>query len=200
MVDKKILLTVIPLFVIALLGAFAFSNYVKSTEQNVAKFIYKSDVCISTTGDFEGRKTSPFQGEFEIVECGNNPNLVTNAGLNAIRDTIGQGTNFSAFESIGLCNATAGCGSPAAGDTTLENEFTSCGLSRAAGTYGTLGTGNWSIFNTFTATCDNRITNKTGIFNHTSSGTLFAENTFTLVTLQTNDQLTVNWTIQVVNG
>lgn len=191
MVSKeKIILSLVPLFVFALLGVFAFSMMPSSSTSSGDGIMYNSNVCTSVLRASDGTQ--------ESLGCSHN--LVTDAGLNAVRDILGQGTQFGAFDYIGLCNATAACAAPAAGDTTLENEFGSAGLSRAQGTYGTLGTGNWSIYKTFTATADSLETNKTGIFNQSSGGTLLAENTFTLVTLQTNDQLTVNWTIYVTSG
>ena len=84
----------------------------------------------------------------------------------------------------------------------LINLFSSreSGLDRTQGTYGDNGVGNWSIWTTFTATADDLLTNKTGIFNASAVGTLFAENTFTLATLQSSDQITINWTIFVTEA
>jgi len=174
----------IPIFVVLLvIGVFAiasFSNYPRG--ENLGDSItYHSNVCIYKNG--------------ELIECSHN--LLTDAGKNLIKTILGDTGSGGPVQYIALCNATAGCSAPAAGDTTLDNEYTSCGLSRTQGTYGSLGTGNWSIAHTFTATCDNLETNMTGLFNQVSGGTLFAENTFTSVTLQTDDQLLVNWTIWV---
>lgn len=162
-------------------------------------------VCISTTGNFDGRSTIPHSGINELVNC--EDNLVVNQGLNATRDIIGQGTRFGAFDFIGLCNATAGCSTPAANDVNLENEYTTNGLTRAQGTYTTLqiSAGNWSIYNTFTSSgVANLQTNKTCLFNQSSStgDTMFACNTFSLVTLDgtAGDTLTVNWTNFVTSG
>ena len=58
-----------------------------------------------------------------------------------------------------------------------------------------MGTGNWSIYNEFTSTCDNVVTNVTRLRN--TNGDDFAGNTFTLVTLQTDDLLLINWTLSV---
>lgn len=146
---------------------------------------YKGTVCHSVT-----------RANGEYLDLGCNHNLLTNAGKDAIKNALNGGTGT--FNYIALCNATAGCAAPAVGDTTLANEYAAGGLSRAAGTYGSLaGNGNWSMAKTFTATADALTTNKTGLFNASSTGTMLAENTFTLVTLYTNDQLTINWTISV---
>lgn len=132
-----------------------------------------------------------------LQEC--NHNLLYNAGKNLTRDILSGGG--SAITNISLCNASASttsCGVPAAAATESFTAYNGCGLIDKAGSYQQINDndGNWSIVATFTSTCDSRITNVTRLKN--ASGTLFASNTFTSVTLQTNDQLTVNWTISVV--
>lgn len=188
MENKKILFGLVPLLVLSILGVFAFSFMSPSSTSSNNEVQYGSNVCTHVTR---------VDGTVEQLGCSHN--LVVDAGLNAIRDQLGGQADFGAFDYIALCNATAGCTGTDASDTTLDNEFTSAGLTRAQGTYGQLGTGNWSIYKTFTATVNALETNQTGIFNQSTGGTLLAENTFTLVTLQNNDQLTVNWTITVTN-
>ena len=73
-------------------------------------------------------------------------------------------------------------------------------MTRAAGTVGDpAGEGNVTIYHTFTAAagCTDILTNQTGLFNASTADTLLAVNTFSTVTLQPSDQLTVNWSIQV---
>lgn len=131
-----------------------------------------------------------------IEDLGTSHNLLTNAGKEAIQDALMTG-GTDAFDYIGLCNATAGCTIPAVGDTVIDNEYSACGLSNGVGSTADLGTGNWSVYKTFTATCDALTTNVTGLYNGSTSDTLLASNNFTLATLQSDDQLTVNWTIWV---
>ncbi|GAH04824.1 unnamed protein product, partial [marine sediment metagenome] len=169
-------------FAIASLTNNNFENGVIS--ENPIK--YNSNVCTQVIRA---------DGTVELLGC--SPNVLTNVGKNAIKAILGEGTIYGAFNYIGLCNLTAGACTADATDTTIDNEFVGCGLDRTAGTYGSLTTGNWSIYNTFTSTCDNRQTNMTGILNQSTTGTLFAVNTFTDVTLQTDDQLLVNWTVWV---
>ena len=206
---KKIIYGMIPLFLLVILGSFAFSfapsiDSSNSVENSMER---RGVVCVTTTGDFKGRETTPHVGFNEFVGC--NDNLVVDQGLNATRDILGQGTIFGAFDVIGLCNSTSTstCGAPVAGDSDIENEYTANGLSRAAGTYGeiALSAGNWTLFNTFTATGVPGIqTNKTCITNSTTVGNdmLLACNTFTEVTLDgtAGDQLTINWTNTVTSG
>lgn len=146
---------------------------------------YHSSVCKYVTRS---------DGTVDDIGCSHN--LLTNAGKEAIQASL-SGEPGPIFNYIALCDASTGCGAPAAGDTTLENEIAGSGLQRAKGSVGDLGVGNWSVAKTFTAATNNMLTNKTGLFNDPSAGTLLAENTFTLVTLQTGDQLTINWTISV---
>ncbi|MBI2449436.1 hypothetical protein HYV49_04015 [Candidatus Pacearchaeota archaeon] len=145
---------------------------------------YRAYVCIYKNG--------------ELQECSHN--LLYNAGKNITRDLLGGGSSGT-IRNITLCNASAGttsCAAPIADASESFVEYNGCGLTSATGTYNTINSndGNWSIVATFTSSCDNRITNVTRLKNAT--GGLFASNTFTSVTLQTNDQLTVNWTISVV--
>lgn len=171
----------------SILAMTAFFN-LSSRVIDDAPINYHSDVCkVITRAD----------GTVEPMECSHN--LLTNAGKNAIRSALTSSDGI-AFNYIALCNATASgsCTAADAGDTALDNEFAAGGLERAAGTLLSLpAAGNWSYSKTFTATADNMVTNSTGIFNGSSGQTLLAENTFTTSTLQTNDQITINWSIWV---
>jgi hypothetical protein len=122
-------------------------------------------------------------------------NLRTNAGGDAQASQMGNtATQAAACNYIALSNdATA----PAAGDTTLASEIAANGLSRAQGTYAhTNGTSSFTIQKVFTAT-GTQASQKTGLFNAASSGTLCFENTYTQVTVNSGDTLTVTWTINI---
>lgn len=187
---------------IILLGVILVVSFVPSSpnaqvdNSNVKNSIDREGYfCITTTGDFIGRETSPHEGINEIVGCTHN--LLTTAGQNGIEDMLRLGTG-SAYDYIALCNSTAACTPPAAGDTTLDNELAAGGFTRAQGTTGDNGNGNWSVWKTFTSTAAYTITtNMTGLFNASSGGTLMAENSFTEVSLENSDQLTINTTIDV---
>lgn len=129
----------------------------------------------------------------ELVGCKHN--VLFNSGKNLIKTILGDSGTGGPVKVIALCDASLGCAEPTAAGTETYNEFSSCGLAPAAGSYTSNGVGNWSITKTFTATCDNLKTNVTRLKN--SGGTYFAGASFTTVTLQTNDQLTVTWTIWV---
>jgi hypothetical protein len=72
---------------------------------------------------------------------------------------------------------------PAAGDTSVASEIVSNGLSRAQGTYAhTGGTASFTVQKVFSAT-GTQASQKTGLLNASSSGTLCFENTYTQVTV-----------------
>ena len=99
-----------------------------------------------------------------------------------------RGSNF-----IALTSDSTGAD---AGDTTLPSEITTGGLARAAATTNdhTNGTNSTTLAKTFTASATHTAVQMSGLFNAASSGTLSHENTFTSVTLQSSDTLSVTWT------
>lgn len=118
-----------------------------------------------------------------------NTNLITSAGLNLVRSVLGQGEGAH-INHLALGNTTA----PVAGSTTHPGLISSLGLTSADGTfYEESQNGNWTIGHTWTAT-GTILVNTTGLYNDTNSGTYFAGTTFTAVTLNNNDQLSVNYT------
>lgn len=172
------LLGILSVFLLTL-GIFAFSgtgiNPVTTSNEGIG---YQGSVCVYKNG--------------EEVDC--NHNLLYDTGANMVRDTLIAPSD--AVDYIELCNATAGCATPAADKSEAYTAYANCGLTTAQGTTTPLGqTGNWTVTHTFTASCDNLEVNATRLQN--STGDDLAGNTFSLVTLQNNDQLTINWTIQV---
>lgn len=138
-------------------------------------------------------------------------NVITNNGLNWVRDKLGQGISpVVPADYMALSNDSA---DPAATDTNLSvgqddfgngGEFTAGGLARAQGAYttGDVGDGNWTISYKWTATSDYSVW-KFGVFNGSAlfvSATdlgdiMFSEGNFTAnVSMQVNDELTVNVT------
>lgn len=84
---------------------------------------------------------------------------------------------------------------PSAADTSVAAEIVSNGLSRAQGVYAhTNGTASYTIQKVFNAT-GTQASQKTGLLNASSVGTLVFENTYTQVTVNNGDTLTVTWTI-----
>lgn len=175
-------LLLIPILVFGVLLGF---NAQESETDSSTSIKYDSMVC-SQIIRADGTTESPY--------CSHNQFL--NTGANITRDILGNGAVGAPFKNITLCNATAGCGVPTA-TSAAQNVFTTCGLSSAEGTYSvnTASAGNWTISKQFTASCADLVTNVTYLENVT--GTDFAGMNFPTVTLQSADQLTVNWTIWV---
>jgi len=175
-------LILVGVFLTFALGSEGYFSGLKDNSQGVD---YSADVCIYKNG--------------ELVEC--NHNTLYNEGKNLIRNLIGA-ANGGAALNITLCNAsTQGggntCGDPVAAQTEDFNATVDCGLLSTAGTFAAGATdGNWSVSNQFTASCDDVLTNVTRLGNNTDDFFL-AGNSFSLVTLQTSDTLTVNWTLSV---
>lgn len=153
---------------------------------NPQSISYRGNVCVTHTNA---------DGEVISSECDHN--ILFTDGAEAIEQYIGNGTGGSdAFDWIALCDATnATCAEPTAGGAEAYTAYADSGLVSVAGSYASIGNGNWSISNTFTATADDLLANVTRLLNDDDDK--LAGNSFTLVTLQTNDQLTINWTIGV---
>ena len=121
-------------------------------------------------------------------------NLLFNSGREIIEDYLGaSGGSGSAVTKVVLCNASAGCDAPLATSAEAFKAFVGCGLDNATGSYSSNGVGNWTVLKTFTSTCNNMLTNVTRL--QSANGTAFAGNSFTIVTLQNLDTITINWTI-----
>lgn len=185
--EKKQLL-LIPAFALLIVGVFVLAsiNNNSVSSNNVGDSIgYHSSVC---------KQVTRADGAVEPVECSSN--VLYDTGGELIEAAMGNEATADAADNITLCNATAGCGTPVVGSGEDYTEYTSCGLEPVTGTYTSLGTNaNWTISHEFTASCDDLLTNVTHL--HNGAGDEFAGNSFTLVTLQTDDKLTLNWTVWV---
>jgi len=182
--DKRLKFA-IPLVVLA--SIFLISGFNFSLEEpindNLMPINYHSSVC---------KQVLRSNGMLEEAECGSN--VLYNTGAEMIENLLGDGTT-GAVLNISLGNASADAGDPQADASEDFTVYAAGGLSSIEGTKSSNGNGNWTVTKTFTATADNLLTNVTRLTNLT--GTNFAGNNFTLVTLQTNDQLTINWTVWV---
>jgi hypothetical protein len=130
-------------------------------------------------------------GEVESLGCKHN--VLTDTGkLYAEQALTGTATNIS---NLALGNTTA----PVAGDTQLAGIIVGCGLLNASSDYqnNIAAGGNWSIYHTWTSTCDAITVNTTGLYKVGANMLMFAGTTFTSTTLQTNDQIKVNYTISI---
>ncbi len=198
--NKKVFF-ILPLFAFILASTFLLSSFsfvtVEESNLGSSKIGYGSNVCTSVLRA---------DGTYENLGC--SKNLAYDIGLDNARDCLGSTACPGPFNTIELCNSTSGdletsnCGAPQADNNEGFDAYIDdgCGLSSLNGTYDAQANsaGNWTVFAVFTSLCDDQRTNATRISNAT--GSLLAGNTFTSTTLQTDDQLTVNWTIFIQSG
>lgn len=122
-------------------------------------------------------------------------NLVTNAGFDLISKAVSDtATQPAACNWIAVTNTAI---TPGAGDTTLSGEISTNGLGRsgAQGTFAhTNGQQTYTVTRVFTAS-GTQASQATGLFNASSTGTLCYEATYTQVTVNSGDTLTVTWTV-----
>ena len=182
---------IFPLLAILVVASFVIGlNIQTNSQDNFSDSVtYHSNVC---------KQVVRADGTRETPECSSNILYDTGKDLirNYLSDTGGTGDEV---DQIVLCNATStvgGCGTPLAGATEMFTPYTGCGLEKATGTYSSFDTSNWTISHEFTASCDNLLTNVTKLQNTTGVGN-FSSNAFTLVTLQTDDKLLINWSLSV---
>ena len=130
-------------------------------------------------------------GKWNDAACANDPatlfyehedhNLRTTAGGDWQASVMGNTSAPPATcNYIALSNDST---APAVGDTSVASEIVSNGLSRAQGTYAhTGGTASFTVQKVFNAT-GTQASQKTGLLNASSTGTLCFENTYTQVTV-----------------
>lgn len=182
-------------------------NFLKKIDNYLGRFIlwvFRIDINFHEGLKLDGRTTVQVRrwnketesyGEWFDV-CRDKHNLITDAGQDFFAaqclTNTSAGTRGAGFIAL-TENGTA----PAVTDTTLTSEITTNGLARADATTKThsAGTDTTVIEHTFTASASFSTVQKSGLFNASSSGTMFAENTFTSTALATNDQIKVTWTI-----
>jgi len=176
---EHLAIPVVALLILGLSLSLTSNTPVSSTEG----LKYNGMVCVGAT----------LNGSYHDLGCTHN--LITTAGKTLMQNVIGgQQVNMNATR-IAVANSTA---AQTAADTTLQGEWTTCGLAKTPGTYATTGTaGAWNVTYQWTSTCDNVIVNATGLYNDTFTNQLFAETTFTSVTLQTNDRINVTWGLTI---
>ena len=130
----------------------------------------------------------------QVLSFQENHNVITTVGVDHIAAQLGGAVGNNATW-IAISNNTGGA---SAAHTTLAGEAAEGGLERASGTYAhTPGAATYTVSNTFTSTTTNAAIQLAGLFTASSSGTLFAENTFSSVNLISGDQLTITWTITI---
>ena len=184
MTKKKALF--IPVFLLAIIGVFAFAMIPSANIDNTdsVSITYHSNVCKTVTRA---------DGTIEPTDCSHN--LLFTSGKELIETYLGDtGGASDEVDQIALCDADIGCATPTAAAGETWNLLADRGLTTATGTYASVGDGNYTISNTFTAT-GSVSTNVTRLQN--TAGTNFAGNNFTLVSLESGDSLEISWNIWV---
>lgn len=162
---------VLPVLALFLLGLLVISGTEEQTPVSDS-VTFKGQVCWAVNGERIGCKE----------------NTITDVLKNDLKE-MGDTGVYLEYNHIALGNTTA----PAAGDTSHPGLITECGLDSTDGTYVDEGTGNWTLYHTWTSTCNNIVVNTTGVYNDTSSGHYGGGTTITSATLQSSDQLQVNF-------
>ena len=141
-------------------------------------------------------KVNRADGTSEDYGC--NKNVLTNVGKNHTTSQLfSEPTAASAtdiVDSMVLGNTSA----PQASDTSHPGKIGVCGLAEYSSlSWSSTGTsdGNVTANHQWTSACNDVIVNTTGL--ETNGNTYFAGNSFTNVTLQANDQLTVTWYVWI---
>jgi len=123
------------------------------------------------------------------------PGQITTIGLNWIENQLGDSPATDPAEWISVSSNDT---SPAAGWTQIIDEIAADGLTRASGAYTSTGDGVWTISYQFTASGTLTDVQLTGLqWAASGDSNLLGADTFTPVTLNDGDKLTVTWTITV---
>ena len=122
----------------------------------------------------------------EVVQEVNN--LVVTTGKNFVASRIKDAT-ASAMSHMAIGT---GSTSPAAGDTALGNES-----ARVALTSTTVTNADVAYVSSFGAGTGTGAITEAGLFNASSSGTLFCRTTFSVVNKGADDSMTITWTVTV---
>jgi hypothetical protein len=134
-------------------------------------------------------------GEDESTFWSHHAGVLTNIGADWIEDQLGDSPSTQPADYISLSTDAT---SPVATWTQIISEIASGGLSRAQGTYASTGTGQWTISYQWTASATHTNVQLTGLqYGSSGDNNLLAADTFTPVTLNSGDKLTVTWTITV---
>lgn len=122
-------------------------------------------------------------------------NLVVTIGKTRVKDYLRVGTAGAdnATKFISLSNDDT----PAAGWTNLPNELTENGLARVEGTVTNIDTTSFKVENKFTCTGTGIAVQCSGLNwgLENDGSTLWAAATFTATTLNTDDNITITWTV-----
>lgn len=182
---------------IAILSTFAIvTNYTGDQQRNAGLNLeVETGYCMHITIEVVRAN-----GAYELIKDGvaiNNAGELMDIGADWIEDQLGDSPSTDPAKWISV--STNSSSLPGDGSwTQIPNEIVANGLERAAGTYASVGVGSWTISYQFTASATHTDVQLTGL-QWASSGdnNLVGADTFTPVSLEDGDKLTVTWTITV---
>ena len=191
---------------VGLLGAYGImAPSASGTDQSTSQSLGLLGHVTLTVTDPQGHIKEYRQGDNTVV---NTSKSCTAKILFGGTSTLCACPGTATWDTIGVGSGGSPPTQPLTNATRLVTEYTSHGLNRAAATGHTVtltdATGSTGAKETIQSTFTNNDTsshaiNEAGLFNGTSltSNGMFAAQTFTAVTLNQNDALTVKWTITV---
>lgn len=191
---KNISIFLISTILLSLLLYTTFSFSVPFTNTNTEDNLdYNGYVCVTVN------KWDPSTQSYYSLPSECDHNVLYNQGRNLTRDAL-SGAAANIPNIIAVINASATVAAAGADDlsTTWTEYGAVCGMTNTSGTYGvnSISPGNWTWYKTFTNSCAFAI-NMSAARLKNASGTMFAGNTFTVATLQQNDQISINWSLSV---
>lgn len=187
--NKRVAL--IGVFVIAasMIGVAAFAFYQGIAYRNAELYV------IVGTNSFHVTTWIQRAGETEWTFWSHHAGVLTTIGQNWIEDQMGDSPSTDPAKWISVSTSAS---SPSSAWTQIPTEIASGGLTRAAGTYASTGDGTWTISYEFTASGTHTSVQLTGLqWAVSGDGNLLASDTFTPVTLNSGDKLTVTWSASV---
>ena len=190
--QKKLALLSIALTFVITIGVYADLSHYKTREAEL-------EIDVGTMSLHMHAEVEFVNGT--ILDLGYHAGVLTTIGKNYIEGKLGDsayGNNTDFADDISVSTSTD---TPLATWTEIPTEITTGGLERASGTYdaGTPDDGIWTISHQFTASATHTDVQLTGLQWRLTplDGNLLGADTFTKVTLNSGDKLTVTWTVTV---
>lgn len=119
-------------------------------------------------------------------------NLIVTVGKNYLAAWLAAASQAGEFMThIGLGTGNT---APTAGDTTLQTEFSGGGYARVNGTLSS-STNTWNNTAVFAPGNGTGAITEAGLFSASTSGTMFARQTFSVYNKAAGDTLTVSWSV-----
>lgn len=190
--SKKIIGVTAAFIVLLALVAFLSFGYGASLERRAALSIDVGTYSLHVTVYIQRA------GEEEPTYWDHHAGTLTTIGKNYIEGKLGDSSYANNTKFADDISVSTSTDSPAEAWTQIPTEITTGGLERASGTYASTGDGVWTVSHQFTASATHTNVQLTGLQWDATAGSnndLLGADTFTPVTLNSGDKLTVTWTI-----